>query len=296
MAQEVADKQVLLSQETAKKTATEAIGVARAAGDALASIFAMQNDAENQKLKEDGEANDIKKTNLKKQLDAGIINKAQYDSKVAKMDTDLAAKRKKLEHDQAVRAKEVAIFNALISIATAVAAALTAGPGTGIVLSIITAALGAIQLGYIISQKVPQASQGRYSVIGQDDNKSYHNVPMVPNPQTGLYSSPTLISETGSEFVIDPRTTRNLMVNYPHIIDAINFARVPQRASGSYPQSSASPNPAPVYQSPYEQVLLSALNELNAHARAGFRASVVYDDIRNAASTINEIENSVKIG
>ena len=62
-------------------------------------------------------------------------------------------KRKKMEHDQAVRNKEVALFNALISVATAVASALGAGPGVGIVLSIITAAL---------HQQQPQCKRNTY--------------------------------------------------------------------------------------------------------------------------------------
>ena len=225
MAEEVAAKQIQLSKETALRVADDAISLAKGAVDGLAQIFAMQTDAENQQLKQDEEANNKKKSNLQAQLDAKLITKAQYDAQVNRMDKDLDKKRKKMEHDQAVRNKEVALFNALISVATAVATALSAGPGIGIVLSIITAALGAIQIGYILGQKVPEAARGRYSVIGQDDNKLYKDVPLVSSPETGLYSTPTLISETGQEIVIDPKTTKNLMVNYPHVIDAINFAR-----------------------------------------------------------------------
>ena len=80
----------------------------------------MQTDTENQQLKQDEEANNKKKANLKAQLNAKIISKSQYDSQVNKMDADLDKKKKKMEHDQAVRNKEVALFNALISVATAV--------------------------------------------------------------------------------------------------------------------------------------------------------------------------------
>jgi len=37
--------------------------------------------------------------------------------------------------------------------------------------------------------------------------------------------------------VIDGRTTRNIMTNFPEILDAIQRARVPQYASGKYPSS-----------------------------------------------------------
>jgi hypothetical protein len=259
--------------------------------DGLAQIFAMQTDAENQQLKQDEEANNKKKANLQAQLDARIITKAQYDAQVGRMDKDMDKKRKKMEHDQAVRNKEVALFNALISVATAVASALSAGPGVGIVLSIITAALGAIQIGYILSQKVPEAAKGRYSVIGQDDNKLYKDVPLVNSPETGLYSTPTLISETGQEIVIDPKTTKNLMVNYPHVIDAINFARVPQRAVGRYLDSPASaPAGAPAAVDPE---FMASINRLNSLIEQGIPAFISYDHLRETTNRVNEIEAEV---
>jgi hypothetical protein len=210
------------------------------------------------------------------------------------MDADLDKKKKKMEHDQAVRNKEVALFNALISVATAVASALGAGPGVGIVLSIITAALGAIQIGYILSQKVPEAARGRYSVIGQDDNKLYKDVPLVNSPETGLYSTPTLISETGQEIVIDPKTTKNLMVNYPHVIDAINFARVPQRAVGLYPfeshQKQAATQQITVQ---FDPETLAEMKNFREQIAKPLSSNIVYQDIRKSIDTVAAIEKSV---
>ncbi len=293
MDHEVADRTIKLNKENVKKFAESAVSVANAAVGGLSQIFSMQNNMENDQLKIDEQNNTEKKDNLKKQLDSGIINKTQYDARVGKMDADIAAKKKKMDHDQAERAKEIALFNALINVAAAVAAALTAGPGTGIVLSIITAALGAVQVGYILNQKVPQAAAGRYSVIGQDDNKLYKDVPMVPNPATGLYTSPTLISETGGEFVIDPATTKNLMVNYPHVIDAIQHARVAQFATGSYPTSTSQAQALPPGQSDKNDELLSAIKELNNHAKNGLRSYMVYSDFRIADDKMRVIESDV---
>ncbi len=291
MAEEVAARQIQLSKETALRVADDAISLAKGAVDGLAQIFAMQTDAENQQLRQDEQANDKKKANLQAQLDAKLISKAQYDAQVGRMDKDMDKKRKKMEHDQAVRNKEVALFNALISVATAVASALSAGPGVGIVLSIITAALGAIQIGYILSQKVPEAAKGRYSVIGQDDNKLYKDVPLVNSPETGLYSTPTLISETGQEIVIDPKTTKNLMVNYPHVIDAINFARVPQRAVGRY-QDSPSPAPAAALAT-VDPEFMASINRLNSLIEQGIPAFISYDHLRETTNRVNEIEAEV---
>jgi hypothetical protein len=291
MAEELSQRQIELSKETTRQVANDAISLAQGAVDGLAQVFAMQTEAENQQLRQEEEVNNKKKESLQAQLDAKLISKAQYDAQVGKMDKDLEKKRKKMEHDQAVRNKEIAIFNAIISVAQAVASALSAGPGTGIVLSIITAALGAIQIGYILSQKVPEAASGRYSVIGQDDNKLYRDVPLVNNPETGLYSTPTLISETGQELVIDPKTTRNLMVNYPQVIDAINFARVPQRATGRYVEtSSASPQPATPFIDPE---FTASINRLNSLIEQGIPAFISFDHLRETTNQVNQIEAEV---
>jgi TP901 family phage tail tape measure protein len=291
MEEEFAARKKQLSKETALAVANDAISLAKGAVDGLAQIFAMQTDSENQQLKEDEEYNNKKKENLQRQLDAKLISKSQYDSQVSKLDKDLDKKRRKMEHDQAVRSKEVALFNALISVATAVASALSAGPGVGIVLSIITAALGAIQVGYILSQKVPEAAKGRYSVIGQDDNKLYQDVPYVNNPATGLYSTPTLISETGQELVIDPKTTRNLMINYPQVIDAINFARVPQRAVGRYFETpSATPLPQGQLIDPE---LTASLKRLSTLIEQGIPAYISFEHLRETTNRVNQIEAEV---
>ena len=101
---------------------------------------------------------------------------------------------------------------------------------------------------------------------------------------------------------ISPADVETEPVRYPEFIKknlpdllAINFARVPQYAAGNYPQSAATAGSSTgKSQTGYEQGLLAALNEFNAHARAGIRTFVVYDDVREAASTISKIENNVK--
>ena len=205
----------------------------------------------------------------------------------------MAKRRRKLDHDTAVHAKEMALFNALISIATAVAGALAVPPGPGgIAMSIITAALGAIQVGYILAQKVPEAATGRYNVIGATDGKAYNNVPYLSS-LTGIPGRAMLVNETGNEIVIDPKTTRNLMVNYPGVISAINYARVPQRATGSYlPEAAQASGQSSLITSTDD--FTNALKEFNNHARNGIRTFMVYDDVRTVATQINDIENNVK--
>jgi len=113
ISEELSAKQLQLSKDTAKKVADDAISLAKGAVDGLAAIFSMQTDAENQQLKEDEEANNKKKANLQAQLDAKLITKEQYDSQVSRMDKDLDKKRKKMEHDQAVRKQRSGLVQCL---------------------------------------------------------------------------------------------------------------------------------------------------------------------------------------
>jgi hypothetical protein len=106
-----------------------------------------------------------------------------------------------------------------------------------------------------------------------------------------LYSTPTLISETGQELVIDPKTTRNLMVNYPQVIDAINFARVPQRAVGKYVETpSASQQPATPFIDPE---FTASINRLNSLIEQGIPAFISFDHLRETTNQVNQIEAEV---
>lgn len=82
--------------------------------------------------------------------------------------------------------------------------------------------------------RVAQAADGRYDVIGQQDGKTYRNIPYRGVARTGLVTTPTLVGEAGSEVIIDNPTLRNIHMNAPYVIDIINRNRVPQRASGNY--------------------------------------------------------------
>jgi len=294
MAAETDAKILKATRENTKKVAQEAIAVAQTAVNALGSIFQMEDKAQADKFKKEEDISNQKKASLDAQLKAKLITQKQHDTQVAALDADMAKKKKKLDHDAAVHAKEMALFNALISVAVAVAGALANPPGPGgIVMSIIAAALGAIQVGFILGEKIPEAATGRYNVIGQQDNKAYSNVPYQES-FTGIPGHPMLVNETGNEIVIDPKTTRNLMVNYPGVISAINFARVPQRASGSYLPDGITPTLNQAANAASSLALTKALNRFNENSEKGTRSFIVYDDIRDTASKINEIENSVK--
>lgn len=86
---------------------------------------------------------------------------------------------------------------------------------------------------------VRQWATGNYDVIGEDDGKTYRDVPYIGPAPTGIVRRTSLISERGDELIINAEDLARLQrhVNYPLVIDAIQDARsgrVPQRAAGNY--------------------------------------------------------------
>ena len=206
---------------------------------------------ENAQMAKDEKVNEEKKKNLKRQLDGKIISQKKYDEEIGKLDADMDAKKRKLAHDQAVRQKEISLIQAIINVAQGITAALSMAPPASYIMAALTGILGAIQIGFIAATPIPeaakgrykaiQAAMGRYDVIGESDGKFYPGVPYDPKFGTGIPGRPILVNETGNEIIIDPDTTRNLIMNYPEVINAINMARIPQRATGAYIESSYGP-------------------------------------------------------
>ena len=81
------------------------------------------------------------------------------------------------------------------------------------------------------------------------------------------------------------------MVNYPHVIDAINFARVPQRAVGRYmdaPDSVQAGVPSVV-----DPAFLASINRLNTLIENGIPAFISFDHLRETTNKVNQIEADV---
>lgn len=81
---------------------------------------------------------------------------------------------------------------------------------------------------------VAQAADGRYDVVGAQDNQLYRNVPYGGNARTGLVTTPTLYGERGTELVIDAPTLSRLNMKVPNFNSFVLANRVNQRADGNY--------------------------------------------------------------
>jgi hypothetical protein len=258
----------------------------------LSALDQASTDRENASLDRDTQINEKKKADLKRQLDAKRITQAQYNAQVEKLDLDLAKKQRKIQHDQAVRNKEIQLTNAIIGAAQMAISGFMTTPfmPLGLLMGAAALLLGGLQVGAIASAEVPAAASGRYNVIGQGDGRTYNDVPYSES-FTGIPGRPMLVNETGNEIVIDPKTTRNLLVNYPDVIRAINFARVPQMASGAYGAvstlaSSSSGQVVVVMDPKY----MAGLDRLNDNIENGLQANLSYDEFIRVEDKINRIK------
>ncbi len=273
---------------------------------------------EQAQLQRDEAKNNTMKENLKKRLDSGLISQREYDAGVTKMDQDMAAKKRKIAHDEAVRQKAISIVQAIINTAQAITAAMTV-PYVGIALAIVAGIMGAAQIALIAATPIPEAAKGRYNVIGQDDRKLYRDVPYEES-FTGIPGRPMLVNETGREIVIDPETTKRLQKNSPEVIDAILQARqpgyesriiipppfvtpafapnlaniimgVPQRQIGNYPTTTIKNEPPQININTDNSGLKATIDLLNETLKHGIRSSISYDNLERETKLINDIRS-----
>lgn len=278
--------------------------------DAITQIDQLMSNKENQQLERDRFNNEEKKKNLKRQLDAKMISQKEYDQKVAKLDQEMDAKKRDLQVKQAKRQKVISLTQAIINTALSVTSALSTQPFiVGLVMAVLAAALGAFQIATISNTSVPeaakgryhriiktrQAAMGRYDVLGQDDNKQYRGVPLVQNPQSGVYDRPTLFAETGREIILNPKHTENLMRFRPDLVEAI--MAVPQRYAGAYPAYSSSERQQPQAMTiRFDQETLDEMKQFREQLKKPVRAGVLYDDLMDSMDTVSMIESSASRG
>lgn len=240
---------------------------------------------------------------LEAEYKAGKIEKEEYEEQLA----DINAERKKQEiAEEKGRGKQLLIImlDYLKKYAAAKIAEITIGSLAsaesiatfgiaGVAKAAVLTALveGAIGL---MQAKLSQNYAGRYPVTGAQDNRTYfaENAGIA---KTGIYTSPSIVAEHGSELIVDSPTLSNISMNRPDILRDIQSLRIPQYASGRDPvQTSTSTSQSQSVSMERTNALLSQLISL---LKSGNIKSV-YDDyevrrIRDRMSTINNIESDI---
>jgi hypothetical protein len=152
----------------------------------------------------------------------------------------------------------------------------------------------------IVKTKLSQNFEGRYPVVGAQDNRTYYATDSGM-ATTGIYRTPTLVAERGTEMIVDNPTLRNISINRPDILRDIQSLRVPQYASGRFPGDSASAasssSTGETESVQWLKTIASQTSELLKALKAGNIQAVVSDyqvrEIRNRTNVINDIEKRI---
>jgi hypothetical protein len=163
---------------------------------------------------------DRRKKTLKRQLDNGYINQAQYKQGIEQMDADLEKKKADLEYKQAKRSRATAAMNIMLSTAQAIMGIWAQFPKvdfgvTAGIMSGVVGALGALQLATVMKTPLPARGyeEGLYPeyVKREQDGKMFKST-YGGKTRSGLVSKPThfLTGENGPEMIIDAKAYRQM--------------------------------------------------------------------------------------
>lgn len=214
-------------------SAITALGGIAQEGFSLASqAIAMTNAREQEELKAYQKANETKRKDLQKRLDAGLMTQAQYDAEIEKMEAEQEAREEELALRQAEREKRMNIAQAIIQTALAVTKTFVQWGGwpLGVGPAAIMAGLGAAQVALMSS--TPVTGRERGGPFDQDGRplrarrkQDGRTFPARLSPdRRGYIDRPTvLVGENGTEYVIPSEALQNPSV--APFVDAIETAR-----------------------------------------------------------------------
>lgn len=134
-----------------------AVGMAmKALGNAGQMYAQLQQNLNERELRSFTKNQEKKKKELLKQLNEGYINNEEYQKQMELLQVEMANKKAELEYRQAKADKTARMFSIIGDTAAAIATALKAGPIIGPILAGIVGAMGAVQLGIVSSQPLPE--------------------------------------------------------------------------------------------------------------------------------------------
>ncbi len=284
---------------------------AYAVSNAWADINQIMKNSEDTALQRYESSVNRKKELLSDQLEAGIISQEQYDDKTEQLDKKVEHRKAVLARKQAVRDRNVALFNAVINMAAAIAEA-----NPNVALMALAGAAGALQIGIIASTPLPEIpgleTGGYFDIFRQQDRKKF-KARLDPRKR-GWINAPTVLTgeKPGSrEYVIPDEAMDNPSIK--GLIDILEMARIshnlktidldsiipsmPGRAKGGFlyqdsnAQNKAARVPA-INPAADNADLASAINTLNHILSSGkIKARLVYQDWTDMEESANSIED-----
>lgn len=214
------DQVKALGDDTASMWEAFALGanVLQALGGMLSSYNSMLTANENAQLKKYEQNSEAKKRSLKRQLDQGLINQAQYRKALENQDKELERKKAEVEYKQAKRQKQMAIVDVIIKTAMGIMQAYAQlGPIGGTIAAVLIGALGAFQVSQINKQPLPakgfeEGLYGEHLVKREQDGKLF-KARYGGDTKSGIVRRPTLFlagENNRPEMIIDNNAYRRM--------------------------------------------------------------------------------------
>lgn len=176
----------------------QAAQIAQAGVSLLSQLYSNMNDSQQQAI-------DAQRQRIQDLSDSGAISAKEASDRNKQLDKE----QRKLQHDQAVRDKQLAIFNASINLATAVLKAYSStGPIAGAVFAGIIGVLGAAEIAAIAAKPIPALAKGKkgnyqgFALTGEAGPEIIRR-----GGRDQLVDSPTITWLGASDKVYNPKET-----------------------------------------------------------------------------------------
>ena len=185
----------------------------KAIANAWSDVNTIIANIEDRRLQQYKKNNEEQLKSLEGRFQSGLISEEYYQGMREKLAVDLDRKQAQIARKQAARDKAVALFNAIVNTALAITKALaTIPPPLNFVMAGLVAAAGALQVGVIASQPMPQIpgyEHGGYIDVERAQDGKEFNALYAPHKR-GFVHEPTVITgENGTEYVIPEEGVNN---------------------------------------------------------------------------------------
>ena len=243
--------------DTTKGKIQGVIMIMQALSEASKMFNEMQKASAERDLRRFEQIQNKKKESLLNQLNTGYITNEQYNKEIQKMEAETAYKKAEIAYKTAKAEKAANIMSAIAGTATAVVGALGNKPWTPLnfVLAGLVGALGAVQVGMIAAQPLPERPSfagGGFtgSGFGDPDNSGFKPAGIV---HEGEWVAPEWMTE-------NPRTAK--VIDY---LESVRLGKTTAMAEGGFAAESSknTSNDTPViYQNNNDSALLPVLYRL----------------------------------
>ncbi|MBK6346545.1 MAG: hypothetical protein IPF68_11520 [Bacteroidales bacterium] len=161
---------------------------------------------------------------LRSSLDGNLISQEAYNYQVKQLEDELNRRKSELERKNAIRARNIALMEAIVNTASAITSALKI-PVLGIALAAIVGALGAFQISKIVSTPLPGKEEGGFIDVERTQDGKHFKAKNDPGKR-GYVSTPTVITgeKPGSkEYIVPDEGVNNPTIS--PVLDLLEMAR-----------------------------------------------------------------------